>query len=154
MIYEHLVGLPFIWGKQDCFELSRRFYFDNFGIVIRDYARPNDWDADMIDLLRHAPVREGFEIIPLWKPQDIRPGDSFCMSIGSGNANHIGIYLGDNKFIHHLVNRQSTVEEFREFWLSRINYLLRHPAVPDLRPVKQETSIAELLHERYSRTVG
>lgn len=154
MRYEHLIGLPFIWGKQDCFELSRRFYRDNFEIEIRDYARPSDWNSDMIDLLRHAPVREGFEIISNWTPAEIRPGDAFCMSIGSANSNHIGIYVGDNKFVHHLVNRQSTEEEFRDFWLSRINYILRHPQVPDLRPVKEEVTIARLLLDRYNPQVA
>lgn len=154
MKYEHLESMPFVQGKQDCFELARRFYRDNFGIEIRDYSRPNDWDADTIDLLRHAPVREGFEIITSWRPQDIRPADAFCMSIGSSNANHIGIYLGDNKFIHHLVGRLSNVEEFRDFWVTRINYLLRHPDVPDLRPEKQDTDITSLLRARYSPEVA
>lgn len=154
MKYEHLVGLPFVWGRQDCFELARRFYADNFDIQIRDYARPSDWDSDHIDLLRHAPLREGFELITNWAPQSLRPGDSFCMAIGSSNANHIAVYLGDNQFIHHLTNRNSTVEEFRDFWVSRITYILRHPGVPDLRVSKPETSISEILSERYHHSIG
>lgn len=150
MKHEHLTGVPFQWGVDDCFTLTRRFFADNFDIPIRNYARPNDWEADAIDLLRVAYPREGFEIITSWKAQDIRPGDVLCFSIGEGNSNHLGIYLGDNKFLHHLFNRLSSVEEFRDFWLSRINYILRHPSVPDLRPVLPTTDIASLLRERYN----
>lgn len=146
--YEHLLDLPFIWGAQDCLTLFRQFYLENFGIAIRNYARPVDWSSDELDLMELCHEREGFEKITEWKIKDVRPGDILCMPIGERNPNHFAIYIGNDELIHHLSNRLSSKETFRDFWRNHTSYILRHPDVPDLRPVYPDVDIMELLNAR------
>lgn len=146
--YEHLIGLPFIWGTSDCLSLFRAFYRENFGIEITNYARPSDWSSDQLDLMKLCYEREGFEMISDWRPKELRPGDVLCMAVGERNANHFAIYLGDDNIIHHLYGRASSMEVFRDFWRNNICFILRHPDVPDLRPVYPDVDLVSLLNAR------
>lgn len=146
--YDHLIDRPFFWGHQDCLSLFRQFYQENFGIEITNYARPTDWSSDQIDLMRLCYEREGFQMVTDWRPSELRPGDVLCMAIGERNANHFAIYLGNDELIHHLYGRRSTKEVFRDFWRNSICFILRHPAVPDLRPELPSVDILSLIHAR------
>ena len=147
-MHDNLVGIPFCMGTDDCFGLSRKYFKQNFDLDILDYARPHDWDADKLNLIEQCHEHAGFEKITLWKAKDLRPGDVLAMAIGSSNPNHFAIYVGDNLIIHHLSNRLSNEEMYRDFWQSVTCYLLRHPSIPDLRPVYPDIDITELLRAR------
>lgn len=147
--YEHLLGKPHSFGGPDCFSLVREFYFENFGIKIRNYARPQNWDADQIDLISPNWEREGFEAVQDWNLRNLRPGDLLVMAVSSSNANHFAIYVGENTIIHHLIYRNSTAEMLRDFWRNSTLYVLRHPEVPDLRPQLQTTNLQDLIDARY-----
>jgi cell wall-associated NlpC family hydrolase len=147
--YEHLLGRSFQPGVRDCFEHLRALYLDNFGIGITNYARPHDWSADSDDLIRKLHDREGFEMLVDWKFKDIRPGDVLCVAIGESNPNHLAVYVGDNMLTHHLMGRMSSAEPYRDFWRNSTCFVLRHPAVPDLRPPLEDQDIRRILHERY-----
>jgi cell wall-associated NlpC family hydrolase len=149
LTWDHLLHHPFLMGERDCFALARQFYIDNFDIHVPNYARPTNWVAGDLDLVRALYERNGFEMITDWKPGDLRPGDVMMMAVGDTAANHISIYVGDNKMIHHLFGRTSNEEPFRAFWQNLVCYLLRHPSVPDLRPVLPDTDIGSLLRARY-----
>ena len=146
--YEHLADKPFRWGSSDCLTLFRNFYRDNFGIEITNYARPSNWSSDQLDLMRLCYEREGFDMITDWKLKDLRPGDVLCMAIGERNPNHFSIYLGNDRVVHHLYGRTSSVEQFRDFFRNTTCYILRHPDVPDLRPVYPDVDIVSLLSAR------
>jgi cell wall-associated NlpC family hydrolase len=146
--YEHLIGAGFDWGHKDCLSLFRDFYKLNFNIEITNYARPSDWSSDKLDLMRLCYEREGFNMITEWKLGDLRPGDLLCMSIGERNANHFAVYLGEDELIHHLYGRMSSKETFRGFYRNSVLYILRHPDVPDLRPVYPDVDIRTLLDAR------
>lgn len=148
--YEHLIGVPFVFGKNDCLSLFRQFYKENFGIEIRNYARPENWSADQLDLMRLCYEREGFEMITDWKTKDLRTGDVLCVAIGEETANHFAIYTGNGTIVHHLYGRFSSEDPFRDFWRNHTCFLLRHPDVPDLRPVYPDTDIVSLLNARNS----
>ncbi len=145
----HLEGRPFYWGSTDCFGLTRSFFDDNFGIEIANYARPTNWDADKLDIIEQLATREGFVKIANWSLADLRPADVMAMAVGSSAPNHLAVYLGGNEIIHHLARRRSRIEAYKPFW--PVCFLLRHPDVPDLRPVHPDVSIQELLNARYDR---
>jgi cell wall-associated NlpC family hydrolase len=147
--YKHLVGEEFLPGVRDCLAIVRRFYSDNFGIEITDYARPHDWSADNLDLIRLVHEREGFQMLAHWKVNDLRPADILCLSINESNPNHMAIYVGDNMIVHHLWGRRSADEMYRDFYRNSTAFVLRHPDVPDLRPVRPDTTIRSLLNDRY-----
>lgn len=153
--YEHLEMIPFTGiGNDDCFELQRRFFKDNFDIELPNYARPNDWKSDQLDLLRILPEKCGFETITEWKLKDLRPGDVMAIAINEANPNHLVVYLGDDKILHHLYGRFSNSEVYRDFWRDRTSFLLRHKDVPDLRPVYPDVDIKALLDARNAPPVG
>ena len=149
MKYEHLLGRP--WngiGRNDCLSLFRDLYKDNFNIEIADYARPHDWKSDRLDLIGLCYEREGFDKITDWKIKDIRPGDVLAMSIGERNPNHLAIYVGDSTIVHQKFGQLSNAEPLRDFWLHHTAYVLRHPDVPDLRPVYPDVNIMDLIRAR------
>lgn len=148
--YQHLVGRSFLLGVRDCYSIVRDFYFDNFGIELTDYARPKDWHSDIENIIRNVYEIDGFEMITDWKPKDLRPADIFCMSIGESEPNHLAIYVGDNKIIHHLYGRFSSDDPFRDFFRNTTGFVLRHPLVPDLRPVLSDTTLGSILRDRYA----
>jgi cell wall-associated NlpC family hydrolase len=147
--YHHLEGIKWTGiGRDDCFALGRKFYKDNFDIDIPDVVRPSDWNSDDLDLLELWHEKIGFKKLTDFRPKDLRPGDVLCMAVGERNPNHIAIFAGDNTIIHHLFGRFSRAEPFREFWFNQTSYILRHPDVPDLRPVYPDVDIRDLLSVR------
>lgn len=147
--YQHLIGRPFLWGVRDCYGLLVDTYRDSFGIELTDYARPTNWSSDADSLIRNFYERDGFEMLADWKAKDLRPGDVLCMSIGESEPNHLAIYVGDNKIIQHIYGRLSSEDTFRDFFRNATCFVVRHPDVPDLRPVNPDTDIGSLLRDRY-----
>jgi len=149
--YDHLIGLQFTGiGDRDCFALIRDFFRDNFEIEIPDFARPNDWRSNTLDLIRNCYPASGFEMLTKWKSSDLRPGDVLAIMVGESNPNHLAIVVDDGKILHHLAGRMSNVEPLRDFWLDNTAFVLRHPDVPDLRPVYPDVDIGSILDERNS----
>lgn len=148
--YENLLGKEWIINKQDCFTLGRDFYKQNFDIDVPDFARPQHWNADRLDLIKLSFAAANFTLISEpW--DDLRPADVLALAIGSSNANHLAIYVGDNDLIHHRWGVNSCKELLRPFWRMSTLYVLRHPDVPDLRPVLPEVSLEELIRARFTR---
>ena len=137
-------------GEVDCFSIFRDIYRENFGIEIRDYARPHDWNSDRFDIIEAAYEREGFVKLYDWSLKDLLPGDVLCMAIGRSQANHFAVYVGDNTIAHHVHGQLSRTDPMREFWRRSTVYVLRHPLVPDTRPERGVVTIQELNDERTS----
>lgn len=146
--FEHLLGKQFIWGASDCLSMFRDFYADNFGIKITNYARPSNWSSDKLDLMRLCYEREGFNMLTQFRLKDLRPGDVLCMSIGERNPNHFAIVLEGDQFMHHLYGRMSVADTLTPMWVDKCAFILRHPDVPDLRPVYPDVDILELINAR------
>lgn len=147
--YDHLLGKRFTGvGQQDCYAMVRDFFKENFQIELENYARPNDWNADDLNLIEMIYEKTGFEKITNWKPKDLRPGDVLVMAINERNPNHLATYVGDSEIIHHLYGRFSSKEELRDFWFNSTCFLLRHPDVPDLRPIYPDVDILDIIRAR------
>lgn len=130
MKYDHLVGKPFIHGRQDCYEIVRRFYWDNFGIHLSNYARPDDWWEAGEDLYKKFFRREGFDMIEE-PPRNWKVGDAFLISIRSPRINHAAIFIGDDKILHHFYGRRSEVTTYKGMWRERTCCMVRHRDMPD-----------------------
>lgn len=142
---------PFLWGVRDCYGMVRQFYKSEFNIDLTDYARPINWQADAINLITNNHPRDGWIKISDWRANDLRPADVLAIAVNESNPNHLGIYLGDNKFLHHFFGHLSRVDPMGRHWLHHTCYLLRHPDVPDLRPKHPDVPIEELLRARHRR---
>lgn len=150
LAFDHLTGRPYVPGKVHCYSLARNFFKDNFGVELGDYAVPHDWDADKLNLIEMIHEREGFEKLESWSMKTLRPADVLCVAVRSANPNHFVINVGGNQLLHHPAPQFSRVEPMRDFWRMNTCYVLRHPAVPDLTPVKTDVTLQELLDARYA----
>ena len=128
MKYDHLVGLPFKHGTQDCYSLVRRFYADNFSLGLTDYARPDDWWSVGLDLYNENYWTEGFRPFD-GHPREWRPADLLLMAVRSRVANHAAIYLGDGKILHHFYGHLSEITTYGTLWRNTTVAILRHKDV-------------------------
>ena len=111
MWYNKYVGIPYHeLGRDhsgvDCWGLARLVYREEFGIELPDfsdlYTTTND-QALTSQLIQFN--RDGWELV-----SESVPGDLVCFRI-LGYISHIGIYVGDNKFIHARQGTDSVVIE-------------------------------------------
>jgi hypothetical protein len=100
MWYNKYVGIPYTeLGRDktgvDCWGLARLVYREEFGTELPDFSElyTTTSDQDLTSSLIEQ-YRDGWELV-----QDMVPGDLVCFRI-LGHISHIGIYVGDSKFIH------------------------------------------------------
>lgn len=150
--YDHLIGIPFEHGKNDCYEIIRRFYTDNYSITLTNYARPDNWWDTDLDLYSDNYKREGFETLDI-ALSDVRIGDCFLMAVMTRQACHAGIYVGDNLMLHHFLNRRSKVDSYKGIWRNATVAIVRHKDVPYVPKVYDTVDVMDLLpahrRERY-----
>jgi lipoprotein Spr len=84
-----------------------RLGIDCSGLV---YAVFRDYDN------RHLPTQTGklFRVLPGVRLDQIRYGDLVFFSIDGKRVSHVGIYIGDNKFVHASVSRGVVVSSLDE----------------------------------------
>lgn len=132
--YEHLLGRKFIHGRHDCYDLIRRFYFDNYNIELRNYARPDTWWETDANLYMDSFRDEGFSVFD-GPPQQWLPGDLILMAIRSRIANHAGVLVKNGHILHHLWGRSSVVEQYRGLTRNTTTAILRHRDVTVAEPI-------------------
>lgn len=140
----HLTGREFVHGSQDCYGLIRDFYIDIFNIQLPDYARPDNWWNQGMDLYRDHYIEEGFEVIHC-HPKDWWIGDIILMAIFSPIPCHAGIYLGRNLMLHHFIGRRSNIEQYKGRWRTSTTGIYRHRDTHKLDPFVQQIDIHEAL---------
>lgn len=143
----NLLNRPYQDGKFDCYGLARDYYKEEFGLVLRNYARPIGFNYEGLNLLADNFAKEGFEAIPLSGITALRKGDGLLFAIlGSKTLNHVGVYIGSGYFIHHLCNGMSKCESLDTRWFNRIALVVRHPDITTINESRIGTvSLLELL---------
>lgn len=135
--YEHLVGLPYKVGEQDCYGLARRFFAENFDLNLTNYARPENFWEHGLNLYMENYQKEGFEVIDV-RPDQIRPADVFLIAVRSSIPNHCAIHVGEGRILHHFYNRFSELELYKGIWRRQTTAILRHRDIR-LEDVAEET---------------
>ena len=113
-------GRPYIFGVYDCYTIVRDYIRREGGYVLPEIKETperlaNQWLTDSA-FVAHEELDHWDRVI------NRQPGDVVLFSIARGrgyepnNANHCGIYLGDDRFLHHLPNRPSCIQEFDDTW--------------------------------------
>lgn len=123
--YDNLLGIPFEHGTNDCFSLTRNFFAQNFDIQIPNYARPNSWWSQGLDMYRERFHKNGFRILDV-HPSEYQMGDVFLMSILSEVSNHVAILVENGQILHHFTGRLSRVEPYKGIWRNCTMAVLRH----------------------------
>lgn len=91
----NFLGLPYTWGGRSSFG------YDCSGFVQMLYRQMNiDLPRDSKDQYRW----EGFEPISF---ENIKPGDLVFFGLEESKIRHVGLYLGDGKFIHSTVRQNA-----------------------------------------------
>ncbi len=118
-----LVGREWSHGVLDCYSLIRDWYAREQGLQLPDFDRRDEWwlrgENLYLDHFREA----GFVEID---PDDMEPGDGILMQVASPVTNHGGVYIGDNRIIHHVQGRLSSRDTYSGFWRSKTTHVLRH----------------------------
>ncbi len=127
--YKHLVGLSYTSGDQDCYGLAIRYYSDVFGLQLTDFARPDEWWlVKELNLLTDNLFNDGWENVGV-NLRNLKIGDGLVFSLLSGKANHVGMYVGNGMFLHHVFGRISCEEALVQKWMSRCLMVVRHEHV-------------------------
>lgn len=119
-----LLGRPFVYGVHDCYTLVVDYYRVELGIRLRHYVRDDrfGWWKDGKNLYMERFAESGF--MPVDQPAK---GDVILMQIdGSPVPNHIGVYLGGNLFMHHLVRQLSRRDVLDGYWQKHAVMFLRY----------------------------
>lgn len=114
---EQLLGVPYRRGGSneasgfDCSGFVRAMYEKTVGLVLPHSAREQAAVTDKID------------------PLDLQPGDLVFFDTMKHAFSHVGIYLGDGKFIHSpRSGKKVRIEDMREaYWARRFDGARRVP---------------------------
>ena len=118
------VGRDFNIGSKDCFSLARDYFFNEFGIVIRDYPRTEFWKNKNPNLIVDNFKKENFSEI---SESDLKRNDTILIEDPrTGILCHILIYMGNNEILHHPNGRKSTIENYSERYRKLSKIFLRH----------------------------
>lgn len=121
-----LLGREFVYGVYDCFSLVRDYYKQIRAIELPNYARASEravWDEGEWNWIDREYKSVGFTEV-----ESPEVGDVLAMSLGSNTTgiNHLGVYLGDNIFLHQLCNRKSNQEVWGSPWIEYTIKFLRY----------------------------
>jgi proteasome lid subunit RPN8/RPN11 len=98
----------FVFNAQDCLTLSADYFSAKHGIELPSCPRAWDWFAHGETLIDDLWEGWGFEEVPMSKA---RPSDVLLFRMGARFTNHMGVYLGDDRLLHHKVGCLSGIEE-------------------------------------------
>jgi len=109
---EKFLGVPYRFGGvstngMDCSGFAKRFFAEAFGIDL-----PHNSSAiSRLDFLQTLPGRS----------EELRPSDLLFFGSKKGRINHVGISLGDDKFIHASRQNGVIVSSLRDsYWKRRL----------------------------------
>lgn len=118
------LGRQFVHGIDDCYTLFRDFYAREFGIELTNYARPDNWWNEGGNLYMDNFKKEGFYIVD--ETEEKKFGDVFLIAFCAKVACHAAVYIGDNKILHHVTNRLSSVDKYSGCWRNWTLARIRH----------------------------
>ena len=130
-----LLGRTYISNITDCYEMVRSYYYQTYGITLM--AIPREWDFweqepnMVLDKYKEA----GFKEVLI---DDMEVGDLVVLRLPMDYINHLGVYIGDDKLIHHLHDRLS-IEDSVPRWRSRIVKVLHYNASKNNKSTKKAT---------------
>ena len=120
-----LLGRHWVWGVSDCWTLVRDWYKEEMNLDLPDWERPLSAEE-----FRLAPMFEscfeeaGFKNLGLTKPEF---GDAILMRLdGSPGLNHVGVYIGEQRILHHLTGRLSSRDVWGGYYQKNTGLIVRH----------------------------
>lgn len=115
-----LLGKEYEFGKNDCYSLVRDYYYIELGLKLP--AIPFEDDFWLKGINYFDELQESFGFVTVEEPQ---PHDMVIFNVISDIPNHCGIYLGEDVFLHHAVDRLSCRESLHSFWGKYVTRYIR-----------------------------
>lgn len=121
-----LYGREYEFGTKDCFEALRDYLKTQNIIIPPRLMFEDDWWDKNLDYFTK-------EIIADWKHEpieleDIEPNDVLIFQMMATKNNHCGVYIGNDIFYHHAVNRLSCRESLYPAWHKSLTGAYRYAA--------------------------
>jgi proteasome lid subunit RPN8/RPN11 len=120
--FEPLIGREYEFGVTDCFEATRDW------LATKDIDIPprapffNEWWDKGEDYFTEDNIKNWNHV----KVEIPKPNDVLIFNVKSNIANHCGVYLGNDIFYHHAVNRLSCRESLYPWWGQYLTGIYRH----------------------------
>ena len=126
MNLEKYIGLPYqengrTWQGVDCWGLARLYYKEELNIDLPDYSSlyTGSWDSNLSDIIDQQ--KEGWHKVTSPIKNDL------CLFNIYGEPVHIGIYIGENKFLHARDGHDSVIESLGSLqWSKRLEGTYRY----------------------------
>lgn len=121
-----ILGRQFIHNVYDCLTCTCDYIKLEFNISIPTFPRPMEWDDFNKNFITDSIKEAGFKLLPKeTKLDDLVKGDVILFQIRGNYVNHVGVYVGNGKFYHHLIGQLSR-EDVVMKWNKNIVMYLRH----------------------------
>lgn len=120
------VGRPYAFGAMDCWSLVRDYHKREFGIELGDYPRYHEfWKNSETNFFNDCWEKENLVDVTGAMAQ---VGDIFFIQTdNSGNPNHVAVYIGDDKILHHCHGRLSRRDTYGGgYWAKHTVRHVRH----------------------------
>lgn len=116
-----LTGKEWVLGSSDCLSLALDYFAFVHGI---DLVRPTMglWPPRNGDPFTRGFESLGFERV---KNEDVRASDVLTMRLDWPRANHLAVYVGDGRILHHLQGKLSRVDALAPYendWVRTYRY--------------------------------
>lgn len=118
-----LIGREYEFGKFDCLESARDYYKEYLEVELqRRLPYLDDWWEHGHNYFTDEHIKEwGFT-----KVEDLKPHDLLIFTMGALVPNHCGVYIGNDIFFHHAVNRLSCRENLYPLWKKYLTGIYRY----------------------------
>ena len=106
-----LIGRTYSFGVFDCFSLMRDYYRRELGIKLPELPRTERIWTSEPDYMSKQAV-QNFDLVRMPEGESPMVGDLFFIQTGLEGADHIGIYVGNDKILHQMRNRLSRYDTY------------------------------------------
>lgn len=118
---------PFIWGLFDCLTVVRTYYRNELNIHLTDFVRDESFERADATAITQYIDREGFTYVSI---DAIQKGDVMLFKTpGSPFAHHLGVFIGNSRYIHHPRNALSRTDPLTGEELRSLVGVLRHKSL-------------------------
>ena len=117
---------PWIYGVYDCYGLVRDYFNKEFGILLDDYERGEEFEWKSSEWRMFEKNFKGQGFVEVDKLQ--KRGDIVLMQLQADFPNHVGVLHSPDRniFYQHLLGRLSEANVYGGYWQKCTAKILRH----------------------------
>ena len=120
-----LIGREYKFGVKDCFEALRDWLAsEDINIPCREPFEDDWWEKEDLNYFTEENIKNWNHI----KVEEPTKNDVLIFQVDAQIPNHCGVYLGNDIFFHHAVNRLSCRDNLYPFWIKYLVGIYRYEA--------------------------